>query len=403
MLAILLCIFLLNWYLYKTLLNPILLQSLVWLVYYIILKNNISHFNTSLNKLDNFILLQSIGFSLGGFLCWLFTNKKWVTQKQAIPQEKLNLIQQNGNIFFPIMFCLLCFATVGVVMQNGSFSISKIADLRDQLTADDGKKYGLFGLIQSIISVYLLVMFSAYKKMPLRYYVTLIVFVYLSLLLGGKGPFLFFFGALFYMLFWQKKIKKIFIAYGVIGLVAVMALISNLRFGDSKASLKDKDVLQDLLLIYSVASVPALEISPIDKPKTSGYHTFRIPYLWMNKLGGNYPIDDVISEFIWTPLLTNTYSYIKPYYFDFGYTGIFILPLILGIAHNFFYFKALRGNIGSLILSSLLLFPLLTQVLEEQYFRWMTNWLYFSVIIFILTRVRIYEYRSCNSNLQPTN
>lgn len=403
MLAILLCIFLLNWYLYKTLLNPILLQSLVWLVYYIILKNNISHFNTSLNKLDNFILLQSIGFSLGGFLCWLFTNKKWVTQKQAIPQEKLNLIQQNGNIFFPIMFCLLCFATVGVVMQNGSFSISKIADLRDQLTADDGKKYGLFGLIQSIISVYLLVMFSAYKKMPLRYYVTLIVFVYLSLLLGAKGPFLFFFGSLVYVLLWQKRIKKIVVLYSAIGLFCVMAFIANLRLANTKLSLNDGDVVEDLLLTYSVASIPALEISPIDKPKTLGYHTFRIPYLWMNKLGTNYPVADVLSEFIITPIPTNTCSYIKPYYFDFGYAGILILPLILGVIHNIAYFRSNTGNVSSLILTSLLIYPLFLQIIDEQYFRWMTNWLYFSVIIFILTRVRIYEYRSCNSNLQPTN
>lgn len=403
MLFILLFIFLFNLYVYKTFLNPVLLQSLIWLVYYIILAQNINFFSVSgIDKLNYYIIFQSIGFSLGGYICHLFTKKKTTETQIATNNKKLIIPQQNTELFYPYILIVLCISLVGIIMQSGSMSISKIADLRTTLTEDDGKKYGLFGLIQSIVSVYLILVFAVLKKPSIKYKILLGLFLYYSLLLGGKGPFLFFFGGLFYMVLWQNKIKKIIVVYATVALIVLMGLVTNLRFGDSEATVTNGDVLKDLILTYTVASIPALEIAQADAPKIFGYHTFRIAYIWINKLGFDIPIDPVLSKYTTTPLPTNTYSYIKPYYYDFGYTGVFVLPLILGIVHNFFYYRASKGKLGSIVITALLMFPLITQILEEQYFRWITNWLYFSIFIFIITKVKIYDHRSSNCNVQPT-
>ena len=390
-LFILISLVLFNKIIYKSYLNPIFLQSLLWAVYYTFLLLNIDFFSVGINKLNNYVLLQSMGFSVGGFFCFLFAEKKSVSQTLQPRESKLALAQENIDIFYPYITAILVFALIGVFIQNGSLSILKIADLRNDLTDDDGKKYGLWGFLHSIILVYIVVLITAKKKLTISYKVLIVLFFYLTLMLGGKGPLVFFGCAIMYVLIWQKRIKKIVLVYGLVAIIWLMGLLTNLRFGDSEVRISDNDVLRDALLTYALASIPALEIAPQTQAKTFGFHTFRVLYIWINKLGFDYPTDNMLSKYTNTPLPTNTYSYIKPYYYDFGYAGIFILPMLLGIMHNSIYFKAKKGSLVATILSGLLLTPLLLQFLEEQYFRWLSSWVYFIFLIFLITKVKFYN------------
>ncbi len=88
---------------------------------------------------------------------------------------------------------------------------------------------------------------------------------------------------------------------------------------------------------------------------------------------------------------------------DFGYAGIFLLPLMLGFIHHFFYFRARRGSFTFMFLTSVLMYPLLMQVFEENYFRQLSNIVYSLILTALVAKMNIHVNRSSNSNLQPTN
>ncbi|HEX8461328.1 MAG TPA: hypothetical protein VF623_07855, partial [Segetibacter sp.] len=73
MIYILLMITVINGYVYKSFLNPIFLQSLLWLIYFFFLALNIDLYDVKIEDTYSFIFYQSVGFSLGGFICALFT------------------------------------------------------------------------------------------------------------------------------------------------------------------------------------------------------------------------------------------------------------------------------------------------------------------------------------------
>ena len=172
-----------------------------------------------------------------------------------------------------------------------------------------------------------------------------------------------------------------------IGFLAILSLLFFLRAGGESDSLQG-DALSNLLLIYTVTALPALYISKFTAPHIFGFFTFRVIYVWLNKFGFDFPVAPVLSEWSVTPLPTNVYSYLMPYYRDFGYPGVFIFPLILGFTHNFIYFQANKGNFVFLLLNSLMVYAIITQVWEENYFRQISNWAYILIVILILVKVK---------------
>ncbi len=397
MLFILAFIVIVNKYLYKSLLNPIFLQSLLWLIYFVILVNNIDSFDIAITETYPFLLLQVLGFSLGGALCFILF-KKYNTP--TIPQqnkehEYQHITITNINILYPFVLIILVIVIPLIIRESGSFSLLNIRDLRDTLVEDDGKKYGSYGLLQLLISVYLVTYISTGEKITSKYKLLLIIFFFYTYLLGSRGQFIFFFGSIFYILIWQKRLRKISIVLSVVFLVLLMLLVTISRESDL-----DTDFLIKTFLSYTTASVPALVLAKDDPALVFGYHSFRVAYLWLNKVGFAFPIVPMLSEWTPTPLLTNVYSYIKPYYYDFGITGIFILPAIIGFINNLLFFRSQLKKQSSLILLAFFTYPLLMQTFDEQYFRWASNWVYIYFLIKFLTTFKLNENRSSNSDLQ---
>lgn len=388
-LAILIALVILNKVLYKSFLNPIFLQSVLWLVYYFFLMLNINSYDVKLTDVHKFLLVQSLGFSLGGFICLLFTRKNTLSIRAPFGDETSTTTYKNLLLFYPFVMVVMIVSCAFLVKEANSLSIFSVQDLKEQLIEDDGKKFGSFGLIQLLASVYVVIFIATrdlIKENKVKFFALLVVFVYFTLLLGSKGQFVFFFCSTLYLLAWMKKVNKYHMLIAGVLLVALMLFVTFIRFGGAEDSITSDSII-DLLLIYTITSLPGLHLLQAAQPKVFGYYTFRILYVWLNKLGFDFPVAPVLSEFTMTPLPTNVYSYIKPYYHDFGYPGVFILPLILGVVHNFFYFKANKGNLNYLILSAFLIYPLGMQIFEENYFRQFTNWVYVFLLIQLLTKV----------------
>ena len=371
-----------NRFIYKSSLNPIFLQSVLWLIYYTLLSINIKSYDVHLYQVTNFILFQSIGFSLGGFLCFLFTRKSSLVCQYPVSDEIIDVSQKNLRTLFPFFFILQVISLVGYIKTTGSMSILAIAEIRDTLAEEDGKNFGTFGLIQMLMSVYLILTTLSKTTFTLRHKLLVGLFLYYCMLLGSRAQFIYYFLALFYILLWQKRIsgKKVF--GSIILVLGLLYVITTLRSTNGKS-------LTEILMIYTITSMPALHLATFSNSKCFGYYTFRVIYVWINKLGFSLPISNILSEYTLTPLPTNVYSYIKPYYMDFGYLGIFVLPLFLGFLQQYFYFRARKGSFVFLFLSSILMYPLLMQVFEETYFLQLSNIIYSFLLAAMVAKLSI--------------
>lgn len=215
--------------------------------------------------------------------------------------------------------------------------------------------------------------------------------------MGQDRPSYFFFGSLIYLLIWQKKVKKGSILLIIAITISFFVALTFLRAHDEN----DDNLLLNIFLAYTVSSLPALYISSPQVGVMAGTYTFRNIYLWLNKIGFSFYIIPILSEFVSTPIYTNVFSYIKPYYYDFGYAGIFFIPLFLGFVNNWLYFIASKGKLGNITLMALFTFPLVMQIFDELYFNWFSNWLYFTVFIVILTKFKVYELGRNHRNISP--
>lgn len=399
MLLLLIIILIFNIVIYKSFLNPIILQSILWMIYYVVLSINIESFDIIIEDAFYFIFFQLVGFSLGGLIYELIYNKNYVESSIIDLQEKEDhdhiFIKYNLSLLYPIIVTTLLIATYFLLKESTLTSLLNIQDLRETLVEDDGKKYGTYGLIQIMISVYIIIFIFTGSKFYLKYIILIILFFLYTFLLGSRGQFIFFLGALFYILIWQKRISKLKLALGIGFVILIIFIVTYSRTDDIEG-----DFLINTLLVYTTASIPALVIEQVNNSEIFGFNTFRLIYLWLNKFGFAFSIAPILSTWTKTPLITNVYSYIKPYYHDFGLLGITIIPAFLGFVYNLLYYNARKRNKSSLLMLSLFIYPLIMQVFDEQYFRWATNWIYIYIFIKLITKIKIYGRWSSNSNLQ---
>jgi len=364
----------------------------------VVLSINIESFDILLKDAFYFIIFQLIGFSLGGLICKLIYAKSCKENDFYDSQDKEKkdyiFIKYNLSLLYPVIVTTLLIATYFLLKESTLTSLLNIQDLRKTLVEDDGKKYGTYGLIQLIISVYIIIFIFTGSKFYFKYIILIILFFLYTFLLGSRGQFIFFLGALFYILIWQKRISKLKLALGIGFVILIIFIVTYSRTDDVGG-----DFLINTLLVYTTASIPALVIEQVHNSETFGYNTFRLIYLWLNKFGFVFSVAPILSTFTKTPLITNVYSYIKPYFHDFGLLGITTIPAFLGFIYNLLYYNARKRNKSSLLMLSMFIYPLIMQVFDEQYFRWATNWIYIYIFIKLVIKIKIYGRWSSNSNL----
>lgn len=384
-LAFLISIVIINKIIYKSWLNLIVLQSVVWLVYYLILQGCISFFDINLAEADLFILVQVFGFSLGGFLCVLFTKTKGVFELKEFNADNVETCQKNLTFLLPLLFVILIIVTVMLIKQSDTLSLTGMFTIREVMVEDDGAKFGFFGLVQFMLSVYIIIYIAVKQPMTLLFKWFIGFFLLFTLLLNSKAAFAFITITLLYVLIWQKRVNIFLVLTSFLVLIILFLIVTIIRIGENG----NAETFRNLVLVYLVSAIPGLVIAKHVVPMYWGYHSFRNIYLWANKFGATFPIAPVLSEYTPTPLPTNTYSYIKPYYYDFGLWGVFLLPLFVGFISNYWYYKARRGSIIYLVMTALFFYPVVMQIFDEHYYRWISNWVYFFLFTYIIVKVRI--------------
>jgi oligosaccharide repeat unit polymerase len=107
---------------------------------------------------------------------------------------------------------------------------------------------------------------------------------------------------------------------------------------------------------YLTSNVPAFQNLLMEQPTYAGGKYTMLPLMKILApvTGVRAPSD--LGDFTQTPYLGNTYTYLWPYYMDFGYAGILVGPLLLGFVISFFYLrmKRVRTTLGLLFANALL-------------------------------------------------
>ncbi len=107
---------------------------------------------------------------------------------------------------------------------------------------------------------------------------------------------------------------------------------------------------------YFTSNLPAFQNLIMEPPEWGwGSHTF-LPLLKVIGSAVDVTAPAEVSEFTSTPYLANTYTYLAPYYEDFGLFGVFAFPALLGflIGYLFFEMRFKGMNLTLLFTNSLL-------------------------------------------------
>jgi oligosaccharide repeat unit polymerase len=115
-----------------------------------------------------------------------------------------------------------------------------------------------------------------------------------------------------------------------------------------------------------------------------GENTFRTVMVVLNKFDEHIIAPPLVKEFRSVPLWTNVYSVFRPYYQDFGWAGVIISQTIFGFVHSLTYYRALQNRAIWIYCYGLLLYPLVMQFFQDQYFSLLSTWVKGVVLILII-------------------
>ena len=157
---------------------------------------------------------------------------------------------------------------------------------------------------------------------------------------------------------------------------------------------------------YLIAPFVALsmQMSEFDAPAL-GEYSLRFFFSVLAALGlTNRPMS-LVRGYEFTPAPTNLYTVYEVYVRDFAVFGFFLPVLFLPI-HWYLYKKARRGHELYIIIYAISTYPLLTQVLQDQYMTLISTWIQLFIgcwlLISKLTYFQIFKFVfGCSfSNLQ---
>ncbi|GIM56332.1 hypothetical protein CAPN006_07260 [Capnocytophaga canimorsus] len=121
----------------------------------------------------------------------------------------------------------------------------------------------------------------------------------------------------------------------------------------------------DTISGYLLAGMPAFDTLTYYLEEQIGSYTFRFIYAVANVLGANYQLTHAILPYTYTPVTTNVYTVMFPFYKDFGYIGVGFFSFIYGAIYTFIYRKGGK-NAQFFVLLYAMFFPyILLQFMGE--------------------------------------
>lgn len=246
------------------------------------------------------------------------------------------------------------------------------------------------------------VLFACKSKYRVLGLLPIIVILLNQLVIMGRYRFtvalVFFLGSFLIFTFFQKKklrVKRLI----EISLLSTFSIVFIL--GLSYLVLKLRSPLADDIIAivkesgytYFTGGITALDISLNTgyHSQTFGQYSFRSVFRWLERIG--FVTQDQVIP-VHNPFVTvspnyvsNTYTFARSIFLDFGITGLLIISSIWGFFTKFFLFKTyFNFRLIHLLIANIFLFSLIISFFSF-YFQSITSILFWIVIMYILDRL----------------
>jgi oligosaccharide repeat unit polymerase len=341
------------------------------------------------------IVLGALSFSVGA----------WLTTWRHTPVQIRNSLARGSlpsplaeRILLAVSLCFLAaFLRVASSVMNPTAYLSFISDVRAAHLDETvfGRLYiGLWWTL-TYLGVCVLHVFDDPQR-PRRWLLlslaTVLAIIY-AVPMGGRQFFLFILIILCAPPLLLRraspwKVAAVFAVVVIVIFVSISFLAGHLDLSVSHASLGDASIVKDVAYIYMLGPMVTFDSLVPEPTHRFGMRTFRVLYLWLQRLGWNIEVEPLLQPFtaISSQWETNIYTLYYYVYLDFGFAGILLYQLALGCWHGMLYRRATlpRPKAVWVMLYVIFLFPLIMQSAVDVYLSCLSNWINFG-IIFALT------------------
>ena len=278
-----------------------------------------------------------------------------------------------------------------VMYGGGGFSLD-LTELRILSVEEKFPRHILFlNYINQFSIVYTLGFIYYYGAANRRKMFVLCVIMLLTLIFKtNKTGFIVFFIGVLYVLKCKKILtpsKGLYIGLLLLGFM----MISAVTRGDAESF-----SWTDYAIIYLLSPLPAMDMVLGNDVYIHygdwGSATFSLFYKILELFGhkANY---SVCNEWVQVPLPTNVYTTLKLYYLDFGYAGIWLFSIILGVIWGIMYrLQKLEDPMYILFYASML-YSLFVQFFGDYFFGFLSVTIQCYIFSFILARYVFFSRR----------
>lgn len=152
-------------------------------------------------------------------------------------------------------------------------------------------------------------------------------------------------------------------------------------------------VILDQLVVYGSGGFVAFQkqFDAMNFVRYGGANTFRFFMAIFDKIAGtNYALP-LVQQFtsIGPGITTNVYTFYYWYANDFGVVYALFMQFLIGIVHGISYRKMSQMNLLGIYVYCLLIYPLVMQIFQDQYWSLSSSWIQFLIlgIIFLKTDI----------------
>lgn len=391
-------IMILSWQRYKDLIAPPLLLSAIWLFMYIIMLTRRDNVDLSSIYYISFFVGLCF-FTIGFFL--IVGNKN--RENQNVTREKKSDLTFNPLLIkvlvFAILILFLIYAkqVISFVVLNYSFNFWQ--------TINIGRRTGAYtesivisyskNTIFAFTTVSGIIYFSNPTIKNKKYFfISLIIAIFFAVTGKNRGTIFQLILAIFfsYIIVKNPKNKKIFFILQIIVLIILTIFIisSFIKYVYQDQSNTFDFIKRQMRIYFSTSTLAFVQWAESSHDYLYGANTFRFLLAILNAIGYNVEVTAIVQPYIWVyGDITNVYTVLHYYAKDFGLIYAFIIQLLLGVIHGFFYKKSvLTKNLNPFYVAfqSFLYFPLINQFFDDKYFSIFSTWIQLILWIWLFTR-----------------
>jgi len=282
-------------------------------------------------------------------------------------------------VFSIVITPLYLYKVMQIIMQ---FDLADMLYNLRMLAVHGGESYGFLNYCFVINQALFLTAIWKFPKMKLWKLLSIYAVNMMSCFaIMEKGGFFLLVLITMFVLFQRGIIKMRTIVIGMCVIVVVFFFINFMRSEQTTENETKDMTFIDFFAIYVLSPPVAFGRLQEDLSGQFGSHTFQVIYLFLNRFGGHFELNQKLQDFVYVPLPTNVYTIFQPFYQDFGYRGVSYFAMVYGVASGLLYRMFRNGSGFGRCMYSYFVYVLILQFYQENIFM---SLVYFSQLTFFI-------------------